>query len=72
MKLLDGNSNRNLHTNLCQNILKLKKKKKKKKKKKNLPMIVVTYFILDLVRAEMEKGMYLTLSIKGCVDVNIC
>ena len=71
MKLLDGNSNRNLHTNLCQNILKLKKKKKKKKKK-NLPLIVVTYFILDLVRAEMEKGMYLTLSIKGCDDVNIC
>ena len=41
-------------------------------KKKNLPLIVVTYFILDLVRAEMEKGMYLTLSIKGCDDVNIC
>ena len=49
-----------------------KNKKKKKKKKENLPMIVVTYFILDLVRAEMEKGMYLTLSIKGCDDVNIC
>ena len=49
-----------------------KTQKKKKKKKENLPMIVVTYFILDLVRAEMEKGMYLTLSIKGCDDVNIC
>ena len=36
-----------------------------------LPMIVITYFILDSYRAEMEKGMYLTLSIKSCDDVNI-
>ena len=49
-----------------------KTQNKKIIKKKNLPLIVVTYFILDLVRAEMEKGMYLTLSIKGCDDVNIC
>ena len=63
MKLLVGNSIGNLHTDLYQNILKLRN---------ILNMIVVSCFILDSLRAEMEKGMYLTLSIKGCDDVNIC
>ena len=63
MKHLDGNSNGKLHTNLYQNILKLTN---------ILTMILVAYSFLDLVRTEMEKGMYLTLSIKSCDDVNIC